>query len=249
MSHQRPVPPMARTYRRLGLVENLQAYQVMVKETDLQVQSATDLSLRCRETLIRQRGYLEAFIANHPQFLTALTPWQAPTPAPPLVDAMIAASRLAGVGPMAAVAGALAEFVGRDLLAFSDEVVIENGGDIFLALNQSATVGLEAGHSPLSGKIGLRIDESEMPLALCTSSGTIGHSLSYGKADAVCVMARQGALADAAATAVANRIAQPSDLGAALDFSRTIKGLSAVMAVCHDQMGAWGAIEVIPLRG
>lgn len=248
MRLHRPVRHVARTYRRIRGVGNLQTFQVVVKETDLHVQALTDLSRQCREVLIRQRGYLEAFVDDHPAFLTALTPWAAATPAPPLVAAMIGASRLTGVGPMAAVAGALAEFVGRDLLTFSEEVVIENGGDIFLAVKQPATVGVDAGRSPLSGKIGLRIDARDMPLALCTSSGTLGHSLSYGKADAVCVAARQGALADAAATAVANRVAHPRDLTGAIEFARTIEGLVAVLAICRDQIGAWGDVEIVPLR-
>jgi hypothetical protein len=248
MSLHRPVRPEARTYRRISGAGNLQRFRVVVKETDLQVQAATDLSRRCRELIIRERGYLEAFIKQHPKFLTALTPWPASAPAPPMVAAMIDASRSAGVGPMAAVAGALAESVGRDLLGCSEEVIVENGGDIFLALNQPATVGIDAGRSPLSGQLGLRFAADDLPLAICTSSGTIGHSLSYGKAEAVCVVARRGALADASATAVANRIAEPRDLSAAIEFAGTIEGLIAVVAVCRDQMGAWGDVEIVPLK-
>ena len=247
MSGHRPVRPVARTYRRMAQVANLQAYQVVVKETDLHVQTRGDLAAPCRDALIRQRGYLEAFIAHYPAFLTTLRPWTAPTPAPALVTAMIEASRRAGVGPMAAVAGALAESVGRELLALSPEVVVENGGDIFLARSQPTTVGIEAGRSPLSRKIGLRVAKDDMPLAICTSSGTLGHSLSYGKADAVCVVARHGALADAAATAVANRIANPGELSAAIEWARTIQGLIAVVAVYRDQMGAWGDVEIVPM--
>lgn len=248
MSLHRPVRHVARTYRRVSGAGNLHTFPVVVKETDLHVQATTDLSRQCREILIRQRGYLEAFIKQHPAFLTALTPWAAKTPAPPLVAAMIGASRLAGVGPMAAVAGGLAESVGRELLVYSEDVVVENGGDIFLAVTKPATVGIDAGRSPLSGKIGLRVVKNDMPLSICTSSGSLGHSLSYGKADAVCVVARRGALADAAATAVANRIAHPRDLSAAVEFARTIEGLIAVVAICRDQMGAWGDVEIVPLR-
>lgn len=248
MTAHRPVPHEERTYRRINGIGKLQAFQVVVKETDLHVQASVDLSRQCREALIRQRGFLEAFIRQHPDFLTALVPWKAETPAPPLVGEMIAASRHAGVGPMAAVAGALAEQVGRHLLTFSEEVVIENGGDIFMAVRKSVIVGIDAGCSPLSRKLGLRVKANGMPLAICTSSGTIGHSLSYGKADAVCVVARRGALADAAATAVANRIAQPEDLAEAVEFAQTIEGVSALLAICRDRMGAWGDVEIVPLR-
>ena len=247
MSHH-PVPPMARTYRRIGGRGHLQAFQVMVRETDLHVQAATDLSRQCREAVIKQRGYLEAFIRQHPGFLTSLIPWPEGEPAPQLIAEMITAGARAGVGPMAAVAGALAEHVGRDLLAFSDEVIIENGGDVFLAVRHPVTMGIEAGTSPLSGKVALQLDPAGQPLAVGTSSGTIGHSRSYGQADAVCIVARQGALADAAATAVANRIKGPDDLGAAIDFARSIEGLRGILAICQDRMGAWGHIEVVALK-
>ena len=249
MSAYKPVIPMARTYRRIGGMAHLQAFQVSVQETDLHVQATTDLSQTCREAVIVQRGYLEAFIQQHPGFLTSLVPWPAGTPAPRLVAEMIAAGARVGVGPMAAVAGALAEHVGRALLTFCDEVIVENGGDVFLAVNQAVTMGVQAGTSPLSGKVALRLDAAGMPLAACTSSGTIGHSHSCGRADAVCVVARQGALADAAATAVANRIARPGDLAAAMDFARAIDGLIGVLAICADRMGAWGDVEVVPLNG
>ena len=248
MPLHRPVPAARRTYRRISDIARLRSFRVVVKETDLHVQAGADLSRPCREVLIQQRGYLEAFIQAHPDFLTALTPWKADTPASALVTAMITASRHAGVGPMAAVAGALAESVGRELLTFSQEVVVENGGDVFLAARQPVTVCVDAGRSPLSRKIGLRVAASAMPLAICTSSGTIGHSLSYGKADAVCVVAHQGALADAAATALANRIARPGDLKDAIEFARTIDGIMGVLGICRDQMGAWGEVEIVPLQ-
>ena len=248
MSHYHPVAPKMRDYRRISGMGHLHAFRVMVQETDLHVQATTDLSRQCREAVLMQRGYLEAFIQQHPGFLTSLNPWPEGNPAPQLVAEMITAGARAGVGPMAAVAGALAEHVGRDLLAISNEVIVENGGDVFLAVKQPVTMGIAAGASPLSGKVGLRLDPAGRPLAVCTSSGTIGHSRSDGRADAVCIAARQGALADAAATAVANRVQGPDDLGAAIDFARSIEGLSGVLAICEDRMGAWGHIEVVPLR-
>lgn len=222
---------------------------MVVKETDLFVQASVDLSRQCREAVIEQRGYLEAFIRQHPDFLTTLHPWAEETPAPHLVTEMITAGRLAGVGPMAAVAGGLAEIVGRGLRADCDEVAIENGGDLFLAVNQPVTVGIDAGDSPLSRKVGVRLEPAGMPVALCTSSGTIGHSLSLGRAEAVCAVARQGALADAAATALANRITSPGDLADVLEHARTIEGLIGAVAICGDKLGAWGPLKIVPLRG
>ncbi len=247
MAIQHPVPPDDRSYRRIGGIGHLAAFEVVVKETDLHVQAPRDLSRQCREAVIQERAYLETFIQTHPRFLTTMTPWWAETPAPALVAAMIHASRQAGVGPMASVAGALADRVGRELLTVADEVVVENGGDVFMALRRAVTVGIDAGHSPLSRKIGIRVTAGDGPLAICTSSGTVGHSLSYGRADAVCVVAPQGALADAAATALANRITCPDDLETAIESGRAIEGLIGVLAICRDQLGAWGDVEIVPI--
>ena len=247
MAVRHPVVPTDRTYRRIGGIRHLVAFKVMVKETDLHVQAARDLSRQCRDAVIQQRAYLEAFIRDHPEFLTTMTPWRVETPAPALVAAMIRASRQAGVGPMAAVAGALADRVGRELMTLSEEVVVENGGDVFLAIHRAVTVGVDAGRSPWSRKIGLRVTAGDEPLAICTSSGTVGHSLSHGRADAVCVVAPQGALADAAATALANRIRHPSDLKMAIESARAVEGLIGVLGICQDQMGAWGDVEIVSL--
>jgi ApbE superfamily uncharacterized protein (UPF0280 family) len=247
MTHHRPVPPAERTYRRIGGIGHLTAFQVVVKETDLHVQASRDLAPVCREAVIAQRGYLERFIRQHPDFLTRLAPWPHNDPAPRLVREMIAAAHAAGVGPMAAVAGGLADVVGRQLLTMSDEVVVENGGDLFLAVHEAVTVGIDAGASPLSRRVGLRLEAAEMPMALCTSSGTVGHSLSYGRAEAVCAVARNGALADAAATAVANRIHTPDDLADAMGFARQITDLVGVVAICRDQLGAWGQVAIVPV--
>jgi ApbE superfamily uncharacterized protein (UPF0280 family) len=249
VARHRPVPPAERAYRRVGGIDRLQAFQVVVKETDLFVQASVDLSRQCREAVIEQRGYLEAFIRQHPAFLTTLRPWVEENPAPRLVAEMIAAGRLAGVGPMAAVAGGLADIVGRRLLADCEEVAIENGGDLFLALKHPVTVGIDAGDSPLSRHVGVRLEPAGMPVALCTSSGTVGHSLSFGQAEAVCAVARQGALADAAATSLANRITGPGDLAHVLAHARTIEGLIGAVAICRDKLGAWGPLEIVPLQG
>ena len=236
-----------RTYRRQAMVAHLQAFQVTVQETDLMVQAEQDLSGLCREEVLAQRGYIEKYIKRYPDFLRTLTPWTISDPAPAIIRQMIHAGQSAGVGPMAAVAGAIAEAVGEVLGRHSQEVVVENGGDIYLVLKRPVTIGLYAGRSPLSMRTGLHLDPGGKPLAVCTSSGTIGHSLSMGHADAVCVVARQCALADAAATAVANRVADARAIPAALQFSRSIEGLMGVVAICGDRMGLWGDLRLVKL--
>ena len=113
---------------------------------------------------------------------------------------------------MAAVAGAVAEIVGRGLLTCSANIVVENGGDIFYRLTGRVIAGIFAGSSPLSMKVGIAIDGCEGPVSLCTSSGTVGHSKSFGKADAVTVFSDSAALADAAATSLGNQVKHPDDI-------------------------------------
>ena len=236
-----------RVYRRLAMAAHLQSFQVTVQETDLMVQADQDLSALCREEVLAQRGYIEQYIKRFPEFLRTLSPWTSSEPVPDIIRRMIRAGQTAGVGPMAAVAGAIAEAVGEVLCHQSEEVIVENGGDIYLVLKHPLTIGLYAGQSPLSMRTGLRLDPGGKPLAVCPSSGTIGHSLSMGRADAVCVVARQCALADAAATAVANRIVDARDIPEAIQFAQSIEGVEGVAAICGDRLGLWGGLQLVKL--
>jgi len=241
--------PQKRTYRRLITGANLRAFQVVVKETDLMIHALRSLDDFVREKILEYRGYIEAYITRHPEFGRTLTPWTIEGPAPAIVCDMARAGTAAGVGPMAAVAGAIAEHVGRAVLEYSDQVIVENGGDIFIKLAAPATVGIFAGRSPLSLRIGVRIDSVRRPMAVCTSSGTVGHSLSLGRADAVCSVSDSCALADAAATAIGNHMADRRDLARAIEFGKKIDGIKGVVVILGDQMGLWGDIEAVPLKG
>jgi ApbE superfamily uncharacterized protein (UPF0280 family) len=239
----------ARTYRNLIYTPNLFSYNVVVKETDLLVYSEKKLERETRELVLEQRGYLEAFIRTHPGFAAALTPWQLERPAPNIISHMIAAGNKSGVGPMAAVAGAIAEQVGFGLLELTDQVIVENGGDIFIRAKTPLTVGIYAGKSPLSLKIGIRINCGQEPVAVCTSSATVGHSLSFGKADAVCVVADSCSIADAAATSIGNLIQSPADIQSAVSRGKKIKEIRGLAIIIDQKIGLWGDIEVVPLKG
>lgn len=236
-----------RTYRSRVTAGRLASFQVVVRETDLMIRASRDEREAALRLVGEHRALLEAYIRAHPGFLSALSPWTARGPAPALVQEMIAAAAAAGVGPMAAVAGAIAARVGCGLLESSEEVIVENGGDIFLKTAAPATVALYAGGSPLSLRIGVVVDGRGQPMAVCTSSGTIGHSLSFGRADAACVVARSCALADAAATAVGNRVQSPRDLRRAIAAGRRIPGVEGLVIVAGDQVAFWGAVELVAL--
>jgi len=165
--------------------------------------------------------------------------------APPIVGVMAEAAQIAGVGPMAAVAGAIAEAVGKDLLVCTPEVVVENGGDIFMKISRTRLIGVYARESSFTGKIALEISPEETPLGVCTSSGTVGHSFSLGAADAVIVLSRSTALADAAATAIGNRVKSAEDIDVAIGQAQAIDGLAGVVIIKDDKMGMWGNVKLV----
>ncbi|MCP4110712.1 MAG: UPF0280 family protein [Desulfobacteraceae bacterium] len=238
-----------RTYRNLVNTGNLIPFKVTVKETDLHIHAEKNLESTSRELILRYRGYLESYIKRNPEFVKTLNPWYIDTPEPVIIQEMAEAGRKAGVGPMAAVAGAIAEHVGKGLLAHTSEVVVENGGDIFLKKDNPVTIAIFAGKSPLSLKTGLQIDPGDSPVSVCTSSGTVGHSLSMGRADAICVVSKSCPLADAVATSMGNRINLQSDIKKAIDFGKSIEGVTGLVAIMGNSIGAWGELEIIPLKG
>jgi len=187
---------------------------------------------------------LEEYIKRNPAFLTSLEPITVGEDAPLIVREMVRSTGRVGVGPMAAVAGAIAEFVGNDLLAFSPEIIVENGGDIFLKSLKKRMIGIYAGKSSLTGRIGLEINGEDTPLGICTSSGTVGPSLSYGKADAVIVLSPSTTLADAAATAIGNLIVQHGDIPKGVEMAKGIEGLRGVIIIQDDKVGLWGQVKI-----
>jgi hypothetical protein len=235
-----------RTYRHWVKDKDLISFNVVVKETDLCIRAASNLKRKALKLVVKYRDMLERYIERHPLFLTSLEPVIVEDDVPRIVREMAEAARKAGVGPMAAVAGAIAEFVGNELLAFSPEIIIENGGDIYIKSLKKRLIGIYAGKSPLTGKIAVEINGQDTPMGICTSSGTVGHSLSFGKADAAIVLSPSATLADAAATAIGNVIVQSSDIPKGIELAQRIDGVTGVIIIKDDQMGLWGEVKIQP---
>lgn len=237
------MPDEERTYRR-WLHGDLPIFYVRVDESDLLISAERPLPDLAERALRAVRADLEAYLQRDPEFGTAVRPHDVMADAPAVAQDMAEAARRCEVGPMAAVAGAVAEQVGKALLAESRQVIVENGGDIFLHTARPRTAAIFAGSSPLSGRLGVRITRTDQPLGLCTSSGTVGHSLSFGKADAAIVLAGSAALADAAATALGNRVGSASDIEAALRWLSTMPGIFGGAVIIGDHLGAWGEVAL-----
>jgi ApbE superfamily uncharacterized protein (UPF0280 family) len=194
-----------------------------------------------RQELRRQRAALETYIGEHPDFAAALEPIELLTGAPDVARRMQEAAALTAVGPMAAVAGTMAQLaVEAALSCRAEEAIVENGGDVFLYSRRPVTVALYAGDNPLSGTLALRILPERMPLAICSSSSMMGHSLSFGHCDLATVVSADGALADAAATLACNLVKQRQDISAVLERVSALSGIQGVLIIKGDRVGLAG---------
>ncbi len=234
-----------RFYRDLSSSNRWDTYRVKVETSDLYIRTKGDYSKFIKKKLIRLRKEVEAEIKRRPEFLTSFDPLEIKTKGlPGVVKRMYEASKKAQVGPMAAVAGAIAQCVGEVLEKKSKEVVVENGGDVYVSVIEPIKMTIFAGESPFSGKIGIKIDPSMCPLGICTSSGTVGHSFSFGRADGFTVVSKDAALSDAVATGGANKIKSSQDIETALEYAMGIYGIIGVIAIYRDVIGIKGNIEL-----
>lgn len=262
-----------RHYRKEFFASDLVNFTVIEQESDLLVMACENLEHIARAHLLHFRTEISEYAQVHPEFLTSLRPLPSllnksshpqmtllpltdvmkdhltflESSTPPIVQGMLQASQLGKVGPMAAVAGAISEYVGTALLAYTPEVLVENGGDIFMKILKPRTIAIYAGTSPFSNKIGLRIQPEETPLGICTSAGTVGHSLSFGKADAVVVRSKDTLLADAVATAIGNRIKSADNIPQGIAFAKRTPGIEGVLIIIGDQLGIWGNMTLVKL--
>lgn len=234
-----------RFYRGWVGTKDLYSTHIIDKETDLYILTNKPIDKDFVKERVREyRFAIENYISKDRRFLTALKPIEVELNAPVIVKKMNEAAKLAFVGPMAAVAGAIAQFLGRDLLRKGyRDIIIENGGDIFLKTPKIRAIGIYAGKSKLWRNLKLKIKPKNTPLGICASSGTIGHSLSYGLADSVVILSKNAILADAVATATCNLVQSKQDLQRALDFAKSIKGVSGVVIIIKDNLASWGTIE------
>lgn len=236
-----------RFYRDWVGAKDLYLMRLAVKETDLQILTDKLLDKKfAQERIRRYRLEIENYIDKDRRFLTSLKPIAVELDAPKIIQEMSSAAKKANVGPMAAVAGAIAQSLGRDLLKQGfKEVIIENGGDIFLKIRKIRKVGIYAGQNKIWNKLFLKIKPENTPLGVCASSGSLGHSLSFGRADSVIIFSQNAALADAVATACGNQINSEKDLNKALNFAQSIKGISGAIMMIKNNLVSWGNLEFL----
>lgn len=195
-----------------------------------------------KKGMLDARSELEAFIADDTFFGITFDPYNPPSQSL-TVRRMGAASLSAGVGPMAAVAGAIA-WAGAEAMqkAGASFGVVDNGGDIALFSDREVRVGIHAGDSLFSDRLAFLVPPQPHILGICTSSATVGPSISFGIADAVCVIAEDVALADAWATSLCNDLSPEDDAPFAALDGTDVRG---VLAVIDDSVATWGTLPEI----
>ncbi len=215
------------------------SFQVVVEESDIHVIAEHNLASPMLETLRGLRADIKAWQLLNPDFRSSLMPLPIPNNAPQVIKHMYEGASKAGVGPFAAVAGTIAHLLAQSYIDQSPNIIVENGGDIYLYSKYSRVVALLT--DPKGGpSLGLKLTKEDFPLALCASSATIGHSLSLGCGELAVVRSKNGALADAVATALGNRLKNSSSIEPAIEFAQGISGIDGVFIQCDDNIGIWG---------
>lgn len=236
-----------RSYRSRYSSEGRRWFRVSFLESDLWIgvddgSYSPSMEHDIYARLVDLRRSMDAYLALDPAYRTALVPYDAATAAPQIMKDMSAVCHRTGIGPMSAVAGAVAKYIADGI--DSSEVIVENGGDIYARAREDMDISVFAGSSPLSEKVGLHIPAAAFPLGVCTSSGTVGPSLSLGRADAVMIVCRDVLLADSYATAMANRIRTADDLEPVIGQIQNKSDILGALAVKDDRMAVCGQFEL-----
>lgn len=225
------------------------------KETELIIKSDHERAIESaiREVLEARHG-LERFIVKHPEFRNSLEPVSLSGDGESgVVDLMLRASEIAEIGPFAAVAGSISQVATEGgIAAGASNILVDNGGDVSIIGDRDFRVGVYAGDSQISGKFALSVESKDLPIGVCTSSGSVGHSISFGEADAVVIVADEASVADAAATSVANEVGDSdieSSIKRGLDRADDISEIDGCLIIREDRIGVVGRLpEILAVR-
>ena len=217
-----------------------------IKESKITIKTDPEAFTAAVLSILEHRNQLEAYVKNEPAFLTALEPVNVWREAPKVIMRMDEASRIAGVGPMASVAGAIADLaVEAAIDAGARGVLVENGGEVSIDGDYTFHVALNVRGTILSDNIGFKVTPKDYPIGIATSSATSGHAISFGVADAVTVFSKNAAYADALATCICNAVVGESPeqaVEAGLSTAKGIREIRGVIIVVGDKVGIVGRL-------
>jgi hypothetical protein len=220
--------------------------EVTFKESDLLISADKEIDKeRARDILKKYYTEIENYIRKNPKFLTSLSPLEEDKEAPPIIRDMIKCSSVTGIGPFSSVAGAIALYVGKEILQFANEVIIENGGDIFLKIKEDKKIGIYLGERSKIETISLKISKRDYSFGIASSSSYIGHSLNFGRVDLVTVVAKDAIIADGFATAFSNRIKKERDIEDVLKLAKNNPLIEGMLISFEDKIFIWGDLEMV----
>jgi ApbE superfamily uncharacterized protein (UPF0280 family) len=221
------------------------SFRVINETTDLYIRSGKDLTTIAGKIIEKLRNEIRDHINKQLEFQTSYSPIERLPDSSEIVQLMYLASERTGTGPFAAVAGAIAQMTGLELLNYTDEIIIENGGDIWMSLIKPAVVQILSGNEEFDGKTGVIIYPENTPCGICTSSGKIGPSFSFGKADSATIIGKCAATADAAATLAGNIIKDENDIAKALNSASDIETVTGAIIIVNNKMGIQGSVKLV----
>jgi len=220
-------------------------WKVVYKYSDLLISSDKNIIKLAEESLKEIYRYLYKCFKEDPAFLKSLSPVALKPGYPEIIKKMCMLSAEFNVGPMAAVAGTVNEFLAEKLNKYCGSLIIENGGDLYVKSKKDLTLGIHVKNAYFKDSLSLRIKAANMPCGVCSSSGTFGHSLSLGKCDLALVLSKSAITADAAATAAANSITCKDDILTSIEHFKTYRDIEGLLLIKDDKIGLWGRIELI----
>lgn len=219
--------------------------EVSFKESDLLICSDNEIAKeKAQGVLVKYYEQVEKYIMENPLFLTSLSPLEIDQAAPAIIKEMLEASQVTGIGPFSSVAGAVAQYVGEELLGYCQEIIVENGGDIFLKINQDKIIGVYLGQELKVNNINLKIKKRGQAFGVASSSSSLGHSLNFGKADLVSVVAKNIIIADGFATAISNRIKKIEDVNKILAEVKDKFPIEGLLVAFEGKIFLWGDLEI-----
>ncbi|MCP4649887.1 MAG: UPF0280 family protein [PVC group bacterium] len=232
-----------RIYQTSVYNDDLIRFQTDYYESNLFICAKNNLQKEALTTLKQYHTQITNHIEKNPLFKDTLEPLPPDKNAPAIIKKMLSAAKKANVGPMATVAGAIAEFIGKDLLNFSDEIIVENGGDIFICVKKDRKIGIFSGINSIYNQLSLKITAIDTPCGICTSSGKLGHSLSFGQSKATIVLAKSAAVADGFATSIGNVIQEDADVPKILKNLKKNKAILGAVIITENHFGAYGKVQ------
>jgi len=234
-----------RFYRAWQNPYDLVGFRVKYKESDISIYAEKDLTEIALPLLIDCRRPIEKTIESYPLFESSLEPIQTESKYP-IIKEMIKEATIANVGPMAGVAGAIAQCLGKSLLNYSGEILIENGGDLFIKSNKDRILMVYTGEdSPFRNKLKIKLKAKNEPYGVCTSSKTIGHSINLGNTDVTVILSISPITADVFATAISNMVKTQGDIEKAVEYGMGFDRILGGLIVIGDKVSAWGKVEFV----